>query len=110
MNRRLRKRKKFSIENLPINTTISIVCAVVNLIIMIVLCYKAVVSNGNVGLITGLVGVLAMIIGGYGIYYSFKGVREDDNNYFTIPLIAIIVNIVLTLIFIILYIVGIFVR
>lgn len=109
MNRRLRKRR-YSIEKLPINTSISIVCAIVDLIIMIILCYKATTSNGNVGIITGLVGVLAIIIGGYGIYYAVKGIREDDNNYFTIPLIAIIANSVLTLFLVVLYIIGIFKR
>ena len=110
MNRRIRKRKRYSIENLPANTTISIICGVANLIITCILCYRATTTNGDLGLITGIVGVLAVIIGGNGIFYAFKGAKEDDNNYFTIPLIAIIVNIVLTLIFIILYIVGIFVR
>ena len=110
MNRRIRKRKRYSIENLPVNTTISIICGVANLIITCILCYRATTTNGDLGLITGIVGVLAIIIGGNGIFYAFKGVREDDNNYFTIPLVAIIVNILLTVFLVVLYIIGIFVR
>ena len=110
MNRRIRKRKRYSIENLPVNTTISIICGVAHLIITCILCYRATTTNGDLGLITGIVGVLAIIIGGNGIFYAFKGVKEDDNNYFTIPLVAIIVNILLTVFLVVLYIIGIFVR
>ena len=110
MNRRIRKRRKYSIDNLPVNTSISILCGIANLIITCILCYRATKTDGNLGLITGMVGVLAIIIGGNGIFYAFKGVREDDNNYFTIPLIAIIVNILLTVFLVVLYIIGIFVR
>ena len=110
MNRRIRKRRKNSIDNLPVNTSISILCGVANLIIIGIMCYRATSTNGKLGIITGLVGVLAIIVGGNGIYYAFKGVREDDNNYFTIPLVAIIVNILLTVFLVVLYIIGIFVR
>lgn len=108
MNRKLRKRRKKGLNSLPINTSISIGCAVVELLIILVMTIKATVSDGNVGIITGLVGLLSIVIGGYGIYYSIKGFREDDNNYITAPLIAVIANGILTLFLVVLYVIGIF--
>ena len=109
MNRKLRKRRKKGLDSLPINTSISIVCAAVNLIIIVVLTVKATASDGNAGILTGLVGLLSIAVGGYGIYYSIKALKEDDNNYITMPLIAIIANSVMTLFLLVLYIIGIFV-
>ncbi len=109
MNRKLRKRRKKGLDSLPINTSISIVCAAVNFIIIVVLTIKATTSDGNAGILTGLVGLLSIAIGGYGIYYSIKALKEDDNNYITVPLIGIIANSVLTLFLVVLYIIGIFV-
>lgn len=109
MNRKIRKRRKKGLDSLPMNTSISIACAAVNFIVIVVLTVKATTSDGNVGLITGLVGLLSIVIGGYGIYYAIKGLREDDNNYITAPLISIIANSLLTLFLVVLYIIGIFV-
>ena len=109
MNRKIRKRRKNRLEDLPINTSISIGCAIVNLIVIIILTIKATISNGNSSILMGLIGVVSIIIGGYGIYYAIKGIKEDDTNYMTMPLIAIISNSILTLFFIVLYIIGILV-
>lgn len=109
MNRKLRKRRRNGLDSFPINTSISIACAAVNLIVIVVLIIKATTSDGNAGILTGLVGLLSVAIGGYGIYYSIKAIKEDDNNYITMPLIGIIANSVFTLFLLVLYIIGIFV-
>lgn len=109
MNRRIRRRnKKHILNKISMNCIISLGCALLNMIIMIVMGYRSTVTDGNASLLVGLAGVCAMIISGYGIYYAFKGLKEDDNNYFTIPLISIISNILIAVILLVMYIVGLF--
>lgn len=107
MSKKLRRKNKFDSHLMPVNTVTSIICAIINLIIIIYMIARATITDGNVGVIVGLIGVFAIIIGAYGIYYAFKGLKEDENNYFTFPLIAVITNIVFTLFLVVMYIVGI---
>ena len=107
MSKKFKRKNKFDSHKHPINTITAISCAVVNFIILIVMIIKATVTDGNAGLLIGLIGVLAIIICAFGIYYAFKGLKVDENNVFTFPLVAIISNILLTVILVVMYIVGI---
>ena len=107
MSRRIRRKNKFDVHLLPVNTVTSIVLASVNFIILIVAIIKSTLADGKMDIMIGLVGVLEMVIGAYGIYYAIKGIKEDNSNYMTLPLVAIISNSVIMLILVIMYIVGI---
>ena len=107
MNKKFRRKNKFDSHLIPVNTVTAILCAVVDLIIIIYMISRATITDGNVGSIIGLIGVVAIVISAYGIYYAFKGLKEDDNNYFTVPLITIIANILITVVLVVMYIVGI---
>lgn len=107
MSKKFRRKNKFDAHKLPVNTITAVSCGVVNLIILIYMIVKATLTDGNVSMIVGLIGVLAIVIGGFGIYYSFKGFRSDENSVSTLPLIAIIVNILFVLILVVMYIGGI---
>ena len=107
MSKKFRRKNKFDAHKLPVNTITAVTCAAINLIVLIYMIVKATLTDGNVSLIIGLIGVMAIVIGGFGIYYSFKGFKSDENSVSTLPLIAIIVNILLVLVLVVMYIGGI---
>ena len=107
MSKKFRRKNKFDDHKFPVNTITAISCGIVNLIILIFMIVRATLTDGNVGMIIGLIGVLAILIGAFGIFYAFKGLKSDENNIFTFPLIAIISNILLTFVFVAMYVVGI---
>ncbi|MBE5935202.1 MAG: hypothetical protein E7262_05360 [Lachnospiraceae bacterium] len=107
MSKKFRRKNRFDDHKFLINTIFAIACAAINILVFIFMIIRATIADGNVGTIFGVIGIVSLVISAFGIYYSFKGLKADENSVFTFPLIAIIANILITVILVAMYIVGI---
>lgn len=62
-------------------------------------------NEGNAGLYVGIIGLLLLALAIYGIVLGVKSCKEKDI-YYQMPIIGVILNGIFTVVFVVLYVVG----
>lgn len=106
------KKKKNIIKNTPVipkDTKIGLLTGIVTMVILILLFIYSTLKRGNAGVGVGLVGMIVMVAGCYGLIMSIRGIKKKDCMYFTIPVIGIGLNGLVFVSTFVLYVVGLFI-
>jgi len=106
----LRKRKKIkkTTVNIPKDTMIGLYIGIATFAFLLLSVIYSTFKRGNAGLGVGIVGVIVMIVSGFGLLESIRGIRKKDCMYYTVPIISIGVNGIIFVFTFLLYIIGIF--
>lgn len=100
-----KKRYKFSDKIHPFSAILSVGGAIIAFVILIILCIKASQIKEGASLIYGAFGMIAMLISLLGLLAAILCFKRKEIHYF-FPLVGTITNGILSLIFIIIYIMG----
>ncbi|WP_310603750.1 DUF6142 family protein [Anaerosporobacter sp.] len=106
MKRKKKEEFKFSNKYHPLQGILGVIFAVIALIAIGVLFYISSKSSGNAGAWIGLVGGVVFAINIVGFILSILGFRKQEV-YYRFPIIGILMNGCLFIMFLLLYIVGI---
>lgn len=100
-----RKKIQFTDRSHPTLGIISIILGVVAMGSLITLCVQSGNTQGNSGLIIGVLGMLAMIMSIVGFFLAIRCYRRDDI-YMVTPTIGSIVNGIMVIVFLLLFFIG----
>ena len=96
---------KFSVKIHPMKAIISVGLGIVSSIMLVFSCYLSWKNKGNLGILIGLFGMMALAIAVSGCVLSFLSLKQRDI-HFLFPLIGIILNGLLTIVYIAIYAMG----
>ncbi len=105
MFRRKKEVFKFSGRSHSVRGVISVIAGFVTLIALLVLSVVSSFSKGNGGLIIGIIGMLLFAISVAGFILGIKSCREKEI-YYAAPVTGMVLNGFLSIIFFILYMLG----
>jgi ABC-type transport system involved in cytochrome c biogenesis permease subunit len=97
---------KFSDKRHPIIGVISVILAVSSFITIMILFLVSSQQQGNSGIMIGLIGILAFFLSVLGLILAVISAREKEIHY-TFPIIGMGFNGILMIIYMIIYVVGI---
>ena len=97
---------KFSGRNHSIKGLISVIIGGITLLALIILSVISSLSGGNGGLILGIIGMVLFVISIAGFILGIKSCREKEI-FYTAPVVGMVLNGLLSLVFFVLYMVGI---
>ncbi len=97
---------KFTDRSHSVRGLISIIAGGISLVTLLVLSVISSFSKGNGGLIIGVIGMLSFAISVAGFILGIKGCREKEI-YYTAPITGMVLNGFLSIIFFVLYMMGI---
>ena len=96
---------KFSVKTHPLEGIISFVMGIAALLVLIISCYMAWQSRGNMGEVTGLVNVFAFLTTIIGIIFAVLAFRKRDIHVL-FPALGFGMNGLLTIVYLVTYITG----
>lgn len=99
---------KFTGKSHSVRGFISVVIGVITLLALIIISMISSLSGGNGGIILGVIGMVLFVVSIVGFILGIKSCMEKEI-YYTAPIVGMVLNGFLTIIFIILYMVGIIV-
>ena len=106
MKRKRKRRLRFI--DLPQKTLTGVLCGIVSILTLIILIIISTVNKGQAGIGIGVAGMLAFIINIIGMTMTVKGIQESENMFFTLPLLGLVFNGIMLVVYLVLYVVGIF--
>lgn len=99
---------KFSGRNHSIRGLISVIIGGITLLALIILSVISSLSGGNGGLILGIIGMVLFVMSIAGFILGIKSCREKEI-FYTAPVVGMVLNGLLSIVFFVLYMVGIIV-
>ena len=108
MVKRKKEVYKFSGRNHSIRGLISVIIGGITLLALIILSVISSLSGGNGGLILGIIGMVLFIMSIAGFILGIKSCREKEI-FYTAPVVGMVLNGFLFIVFFALYMVGIIV-
>ncbi len=96
---------KLSVKKHPIKGIISTILALISMIFFLMACIISSQSKGNAGLYIGIIGIGCLILSITGAVFAWLSLNEDDIKPI-FPTIGALLNFLLTLFYIVLYILG----
>ncbi len=96
---------KFSGRSHSVRGIISVAAGTVTLITLLVLSVISSLSKGNGGIVLGIIGMFLFFISVAGFILGIKACREKEI-YYTAPITGMVLNGILSIVFFILYMVG----
>lgn len=96
---------KFSVKTHPIQGIISFGLGLMALVTLLVSCYMAWQSRGNIGEIAGLMNVFAFILSIAGVALAFAALRKKDI-HMRFPVLGGVLSGLLTIVYLVIYITG----
>jgi hypothetical protein len=96
---------KFSGRSHSLKGFISVIIGSISLITLIVLSVISSLSSGKGGLILGVIGMLLFVFTLVGFVLGIKGCKEKEI-YYTAPIVGMVMNGFLSILFFVLYMVG----
>jgi hypothetical protein len=97
---------KFNVKNHSIKGIISLCIGTISGISFFILSYISSLSAGNGGILLGLIGILLFLLSIVGFILSIKACKEKEI-YYTAPFVGLVLNGILSILYLILYMVGI---
>lgn len=101
----MKRRSRYRGDDIPVNTIWGLICGIIAFVCFVALIIGAVYKHG-LGISSGVIGMIALIISSYGLSLNIKGIKQDENMFFTMPLIGVTLNSAMTILFVIIYIKG----
>ncbi len=96
---------KFSVKTHPIKAIISVILGAISFIMLLFSCYFSWQNRGNLGIMIGLFGMIAFMIAISGFIMAFTSLKRKDV-HLHFPLIGIILNGGMTIVYIAIYVMG----
>ena len=96
---------KFSVKTHPKEGFISLGLGTISTIVLIVSCYMAYISRGNIGKLTALVNMFSFVIAIAGTTFAILGLRKKDVHTL-IPTLGVGINEILIVIYLVIYVSG----
>lgn len=97
---------KFSDKKHSIIGCISLILGIVSCIAFLIISYISSLSGGNGNIIIGIVGMVLFGVSMTGFFLGIKACKEKDI-YYNAPIIGIVINGIFSVLYLILYMVGI---
>ena len=96
---------KFSVKVHPMEGFISLGLGVISAVVLLVSCYLAYISRGNVGEITALVNMFSFITAIAGTTFAILGLRKKDVHTL-FPTLGVGINEILIVAYLVIYVSG----
>lgn len=96
---------KFSVKTHPVEGIVSFGLGIISLIILLVCCYLAWQSRGNIGVVTALIGVAAFLISIGGLALAIIAAKKKDI-HIRFPMLGGVLNGILAIIYLVIYVMG----
>ncbi|MCR5203393.1 MAG: DUF6142 family protein [Lachnospiraceae bacterium] len=96
---------KLTEKKIPINGVISLMLGILAIILFLIACIYSGFYRGKAGQWVGIMGFISLILSAIGIFFSWLALKED-NIRVVLPSIAGILNVIITLFFVILYVIS----
>ncbi len=105
MKRKWKKKSRY--DMVPFYTTFGVICGIISIVVFIILVVIATIKKGNVGFGLGMAGTAGSGLSILGLWSTIRGIKSDENMFFTFPLLGLLFNGIMILVYLIIYIIGI---
>lgn len=96
---------KFSVKTHSVKAIFSVLLGVISFVMLMVSFYLSWQNRGNLGIMIGVFGIIACMVSIIGFIMAFTSLRKKDV-HLHFPLIGIVLNVVLIIVYVTIYVMG----